>query len=83
MINFELPCGVGDFVYVILDGKPIPAVREVVAIRISKNWNGEDEIRFSVKNVRTKEISGFYISDFNKTVFVNKEDAKKAIESSK
>lgn len=83
MVNFEFPCDIGDCVYMVMDGMPLPAVREVIGIRIHRNWNDEYEIRFSAKNVKTKEITGFYIGDFNKTVFANKEDAMKAIENSK
>ena len=81
MVNFEFPCDVGDCVYMVMDDMPLPVVREVFAIRINKNWDDEYEFRFSVRNARTKEVSGFYMNEFNKTVFVNKEDAMRAIEN--
>lgn len=81
MVNFKFPCDVGDCVYIVMDDMHLPAVREVFAIRISKNWDDEYEFRFSVRNARTKEVTCFYMDAFNKTVFVNKEDAMRAIKN--
>lgn len=81
MVSFDFPCDIGDCVYMVMDDMPLPAVREVRSIRISKDWKDEYDIRFSVMNMRTREITSFRIDDINKTVFANKEEAMKAIEN--
>ena len=81
MVNFEFPCDVGDLVFMVMDCMMIPAVRKVASIRICKNWEDKYEIRFFAKNMGTNEICSFSIDDFNKTVFVNQEDAIKSIEN--
>lgn len=80
-MKFELPCDVDDFVYIATEDYAIPAVRKVCGIRIGKNWEGKHEIKFALKNVRTGEMRIVSIDDFDKTVFINKEDAKKVIKN--
>lgn len=81
MVKFKFPCDVNDIVYVVMEDFAFPALRKVCAIRIGKDWEGKHEIRFALKNVRTGEMRIVSIDDFDKTVFINKEDAKNAIKN--
>ncbi len=81
MTKFEFPCDVNDIVYVAMKDYSFPVARKVCGIRIGKNWEGKHEIRFALRNVRTGEMRIVSIDDFNKTVFINKNDAMKAIKN--
>lgn len=67
----ELPCKVGDTIYVVEKGKIIQDSVETLYVA----YFGGDEETFQFDGIKTDG----YFSDFGKTVFMTKEEAEQAL----
>lgn len=72
--TLELPCYIGDIVYVLEDSRPLPAKREVSEIHI----DGQG-IVFTVRNYRTGERSKHFLWEFGSSIFTDYAQAKEAL----
>ena len=69
-----LPCKVGDALFVTDEGTILPAVRMVESVTW---WNGK--ISILAVNKRTGSAYRCFAEDFDKTVFLTREEAKAAM----